>query len=55
MSVSLVSIVIIIISVSLGLTVMVASYFSISSVGPVLADILKFDTLVASFFDIKPK
>ena len=55
MSVFLVSIVIIIISASLGLTVIVASYFSISSVGLVLADIMKLNTLVVSFADIKLK
>ena len=55
MSVSLVSIVTIIILVSLGLTVILASYFSISSVGLVFTNILKLNTLVLSSVDFRPK
>ena len=53
---SLVSIVTIIISVSLGLTVILALYiFSISSVGLVFTNILKLNTLVVSPVDFRPK
>ena len=44
-----------IILVLLRLTVIVASYLSIRSVGLVVANILKLNTLLASVVDIKPK